>query len=360
MKHLKSFFLQDKIFIDYSKKIEEYNSKTSLVLSVAFATVLFLMFVFNAIYESSIDASTIYFAISVIFMLFSFYAWRLGSGKHSTLFAYLLTSVVYAFLIFMSVIISPAHRAGAILGAFSLMPTLFVDKNWRVIVYNLFVYFVHTYLSFSYKGHILGSDDMVHCFAFLFGGLMFGVLMNQARLKSFRLEGQLEKQRDFDYLTGLGNRRKMFELITDIDNGKIKKPSCVMMIDVDRFKIYNDTHGHAFGDRALNKLGALLLELESQYEVKFYRYGGEEIAACFWNFDFYRQLEMGELIRVRTNELDLEYKITVSIGLVNCIEYPITTIEKSLELADKSLYLAKSSGRNQVIVYNKDDYKDDY
>ena len=83
-------------------------------------------------------------------------------------------------------------------------------------------------------------------------------------------------------LTGLKNRRRLFELLENLKDQLIEIPTGVMMIDIDYFKQYNDQYGHAAGDQYLSSLDQLFKGLEKEYHIQFFRYGGEEFTAFVW------------------------------------------------------------------------------
>ena len=95
-----------------------------------------------------------------------------------------------------------------------------------------------------------------------------------------KLQRKTNNQRYYDFLTGLGNRRKLFEDLQAEENSDC--PLSVVMIDVDYFKRYNDIYGHQNGDFILKRISCVLSEESAASGVAFYRYGGEEFtgSAC--------------------------------------------------------------------------------
>ncbi len=174
-------------------------------------------------------------------------------------------------------------------------------------------------------------------------------------LSNTRLRETLRNQSIRDPLTGVFNRRYLEEtLIRELPRAKRKNaPIGVMMLDIDHFKLFNDTHGHEAGDHVLRNLGDLLINKTRKEDIVC-RYGGEEFSVIMPEADLQTTYERAELIRVAANELNLVYrqiplgKVTVSIGVAMFPEHGATGADV-IQTADKALYRAKAEGRNRVI-----------
>ena len=162
-----------------------------------------------------------------------------------------------------------------------------------------------------------------------------------------------------DMLSGLANRRG-FQSRLDFEWMKAQQYDCelsLLMIDVDHFKLYNDTYGHPEGDACLTRLGEALSAVAADTMGFACRYGGEEFSLLLPNTDTARALEIGEIVRAAVLGLALPHAtsshqiITVSIGVAstkpNAIQRPIDLIEA----ADAALYAAKHRGRNTVVEH---------
>ena len=123
-------------------------------------------------------------------------------------------------------------------------------------------------------------------------------------------------------------------------------------MDIDNFKGFNDTYGHAFGDIVLTKLAELLGQCAGKNEGISARYGGEEFVAVFPNKDMNTVYEVIADLQETINNTSLDYSgtpvsIHVSIGISS---YPETapTPETILNRADAAMYYAKRNGKNQI------------
>jgi diguanylate cyclase (GGDEF)-like protein len=160
-----------------------------------------------------------------------------------------------------------------------------------------------------------------------------------------------------DSLTGLNNRR-YFDKVLPQEYERAHRerlPFSLMMIDVDNFKLFNDTHGHHLGDRILATIGRVLRKTLRSIDFAF-RYGGEEFVVILPETDLESAHKVAERIRQRVmaesrkllrNQQDTP--VTVSVGISS---YPrdAACSMTLLAMADQLLYQAKRSGRNRVLV----------
>ncbi len=164
---------------------------------------------------------------------------------------------------------------------------------------------------------------------------------------------ELSLQATADGLTGLHNHRKFQQELNDLCNRSASKPDrkfCVIMADVDHFKIYNDTFGHRQGDAVLQKVSLAMADGLKQGDIAA-RYGGEEFAMILLRTDKNTAFDVAERVRNTISQLPLEKgSATVSMGVA---EYPTdaTSPGELIECADRALYQAKKSGRNRVFIW---------
>lgn len=163
---------------------------------------------------------------------------------------------------------------------------------------------------------------------------------------------QADHERRVDFLTGLRNRKDLFDYLQKALTENQMHPTAMFMMDIDNFKAYNDTYGHVAGDECLRKIARALKEYGKEHDIHFFRYGGEEILGISEApKESVRQLAHGmlETIRNLNIERDDEYGdiVTASIGYTtNNSRY-----EKMIDKADQAMYTAKSRGKNQVVCH---------
>ncbi|MFT4925275.1 MAG: diguanylate cyclase [Phenylobacterium sp.] len=166
-----------------------------------------------------------------------------------------------------------------------------------------------------------------------------------------------------DPLTGIANRRAFDETLTQYfedrttsaqQNKPANKGYCLLMLDIDYFKKFNDTFGHAVGDKVLVYVAnAISNAIKGDDFVA--RFGGEEFVILLPNTDYKGGLAVAEHIRVKVGGQKLAVNkgetnighvpVSIGVALMNDSDYALSFIER----ADKALYHAKNNGRNQVI-----------
>ncbi len=155
-----------------------------------------------------------------------------------------------------------------------------------------------------------------------------------------------------DSLTGLSNRLFLDKYINKLISSDIHDLAVVMM-DMDHFKKYNDTYGHLAGDHLLSKFAESLQTLIKREQDLVARYGGEEFLIIMPQSEAGYVLQAAETIRSHTEQQ--EEKTTISIGIAFTSEQQTVDAAKDIfaliDLADQALYQAKTTGRNQVVVY---------
>ncbi|MBM5574908.1 diguanylate cyclase [Deefgea sp. CFH1-16] len=160
-----------------------------------------------------------------------------------------------------------------------------------------------------------------------------------------------------DVLTGMANRRRLFELLDQVQDRSLRltQPLSILLIDVDSFKQYNDLYGHIAGDLCLQRVaGVIQSSLRSVTDVAA-RYGGEEFCCVLENSDQELALQIAERIRSSIEALRIPHLnsavtmcVTVSIGIATSSTTSRIQHAQLLMNADKALYAAKDQGRNQV------------
>lgn len=175
-------------------------------------------------------------------------------------------------------------------------------------------------------------------------------ILAQASLSASREE--LKHQADHDPLTGLYNRRRFAEELkrTLHAASRYKRHGALLMLDLDDFKIINDTQGHAAGDEALKTLSQAILERVRTSDVVA-RLGGDEFAVVLSEADEGDALVVAEDIRASVAARNLDPEIHITCGLVPFDEHRELAADDALIAADTALYEAKEKGKNQVRIY---------
>ena len=162
-----------------------------------------------------------------------------------------------------------------------------------------------------------------------------------------------------DMLSGLANRRG-FQSRLDFEWFKTQQTGeqlSLLMIDVDHFKLFNDTYGHLEGDTCLSRLGEVLAGIANQSRGFAARYGGEEFSLLLPGTDTQAAIKIGETVRASVQALALPHAtssyqtVTVSVGVASTSPNETQQPMDLIEAADAALYAAKHRGRNAVVEH---------
>ena len=178
--------------------------------------------------------------------------------------------------------------------------------------------------------------------------------------EAIALSRQLEHQATHDSLTGLVNRRefgiRLQRLLRRMDREQVEHAVCYL--DLDQFKVINDTCGHAAGDELLCNLGTVLAQ-QIRSRDTLARLGGDEFGVLLEHCPLPQAMGVARALRNATNDFRFvwrgqSFRSAVSIGLVP-IRGNRSTVTQALSAADAACYAAKDKGRNRIQVYHEKD-----
>ncbi len=182
-------------------------------------------------------------------------------------------------------------------------------------------------------------------------------LMAALALENLQLLSKLHEGAVRDNLTGLYTRKFFDERLAEeiLRAGRYQTEFCMLLMDIDHFKRYNDTYGHAAGDQVLVRFSQVLGRLVRPVDM-LARYGGEEFVLILPQVTVIQAREMAENIREAIaaevfqfgSDSSTQEHVTVSIGLSN-FPNEATIASQLLRVADYRLYQAKEGGRNRVV-----------
>ncbi|MEA5625905.1 PAS domain S-box protein [Nostoc sp. UHCC 0251] len=168
---------------------------------------------------------------------------------------------------------------------------------------------------------------------------------------------ELQRLATLDGLTQIGNRRR-FDQYLDAEWQRLKRdqvPLSLILLDVDFFKLYNDTYGHLAGDDCLRQLASTFKSIVKRPADLVARYGGEEFAVILPNTEIQGAVYMAQTIRQAVRNLAIPHaqssvcdRVTVSLGVVSIVPNSEISPQDLINAADKALYIAKQQGRDQV------------
>ena len=171
------------------------------------------------------------------------------------------------------------------------------------------------------------------------------------------LEAKLKHEVDHDFLTGLRSRASfMSQALIELHRAvRSNQPLSLLMLDIDSFKLVNDSYGHQTGDMVLKSIAELIKSIVRDFDICA-RIGGEEFVILLPETNKDKALEVAERIRVLIENTKIssfspmpQLQITISIGL-STLSSKEDSIDTLISNADQALYKAKNTGRNRVCI----------
>lgn len=198
-------------------------------------------------------------------------------------------------------------------------------------------------------------DGLVAVIFFTAATVVFSICtISNSTAKDVASIAELEYAARVDPLTDLYNRRHIMSLFeTESARSRYCRTSLsVLLLDIDRFKMINDTFGHRAGDQVLRKISSLLLKIATGCEL-IGRYGGEEFLMLLPNTSHFEAAWFAESIRAAVEAETISFQddsfipVTISIGVATSSSLNESP-DELIDMADCALYTAKAGGRNQV------------
>ncbi len=271
------------------------------------------------------------FACMVMGWGFGFELYNIGLIYIAFYFSYISTNIQKKILV------------PAILGSISLALTL---------VMRLYAYFhspVYTGESESFALFLSCMNITVSAVMIMFFAALHSIEIRRKEYELLTINAELDEIAHFDALTKLRNRRSMeqeLHAILDRNEGE----HCFIMGDIDDFKLFNDTYGHACGDYVLKMVASIFLKNMEEKHIAC-RWGGEEILILVnGNMEYSRII--AEKIRYEIDHMNSVYQnqplhITMTFGIAPCVFNQ--SFEKCIRMADTRLYKGKQAGKNCIV-----------
>jgi len=174
-----------------------------------------------------------------------------------------------------------------------------------------------------------------------------------------RLQEDLLRARDeavLDPLTRVLNR-KGFDQQLDLLLAQVPQANtlhCMIMLDIDHFKLVNDTHGHVMGDRVIQAVGEVLRSCVFNTDYAVARYGGEEFAILLPNSTIDESVKLAEMVRLRTRAMRIRDRRSKELVLTITVSGGVAALQQGddaqsfIERADAALYKSKQAGRDRI------------
>jgi len=203
-------------------------------------------------------------------------------------------------------------------------------------------------------GWYVARINSLLCAGALLGAFVFEFHRLQVRLST--ANHRLAELADTDALTGLGNRRSFDQHLAQEWARAVRNDQQLglLLLDIDHFKSYNDSHGHQAGDIGLQRIADTIRNTLRRPGDFAARYGGEEFAVILPQIDSAGAFHVAEAIRIAIEQLDIHHQgtrtgiITASVGVAVATKASGTDLSALITRADTALYAAKNAGRNRT------------
>lgn len=269
-------------------------------------------------------------------------------------FIYLSISLLFLFAAFISYN-KPDVPATTFIVFLLITPMFMIDKPFFMTfelsgVAAIFLIFMH-----GIKPLDIWKIDLLNVVTFTVVGIFLNVIANAIRIKEFVLTRAIKIQKDTDELTGLKNKGALTREINKFLKDETTSKGLMFMLDIDRFKMINDTYGHDIGDEVIREIRAFLGNTFINNEIVG-RFGGDEFIIFIKNSDNIAEAEkIAKQIVTGTSENvllpDRNEKISVSIGIAiyQGIESNYSELFKK---ADIAMYKSKADKNNRFSIYS--------
>lgn len=271
-------------------------------------------------------------------------------------YSFFALSTIYSIIV--SICSGPTFVSVNMLALLLLHNLLMLDKTWRIALFSFVSSAAYLGAIAFFKTPTLAVDEFINVFSFFLLSVLLGTYHSTSQLESFDLKRRAEIGEITDPLTHLYNRKKLYDVLQESCHGDCRTPVCgIAMIDVDKFKQYNDCLGHQAGDRCLETLGLQFAAFGNAHDLLLFRYGGEEFVAVSKTHTDEQLVALCCELGQKIVALGLRHPaaqrpiVTISIG----VSYSATALQvncdQMISQADLALYAAKRQGRNAVCCF---------
>lgn len=373
---------EKRLFCDNQEAIARINRTLFMWMLLIALAMSILLTVFSFFMIGYAPLKITYICLVLVLSLVLSFKKKIPDGYILSFF-YGIILLIMAYAFYSSAVLYPESSGVFAFGVTIVLPSLILDKTPRITVIALLVMIGYLWFVIPMKAPDLHEDEIVYIISFTLVGMMMGSYLRQVRLDNVELL-RLSKIREItDVLTGLHNRRKLFDYFIECESSpEGETVTGISILDIDFFKTYNDIYGHLAGDNCLKSIGACLADYGAKHDMEFYRYGGEEFVAVGHERDAERLIRSFENIVTNVAILQIPHKgnkeniITMSQGVfllsddfVEKIPIAITNdhekregkhlngfrAQQYLTNADRALYQAKELGRNRTVFFSSMD-----
>jgi len=344
------------------------NLRRASLIFVFFAGCFSLFSITNAILNDRnfIEAGVCLFSVLVAFLLSLFANYKMQTSFENNQFVYVLIGIFYANVMLFGIFLNLWSNSNIYLCLIICALLMFVSPPF----FNLFITLITTAIFITsvifFKDSVYWIYDIINSVIAGLMGLYFNWHNTKLRLGLEISADMLEEEKNkyfdqstIDELTKCKNRRDFQATFQRYQSNyrSFDEWLCIGICDIDFFKFYNDHYGHPMGDECLRSVGKVLNSLMESHGVYAARVGGEEFALLWFEKEASHAADVVSYLSNSINNLKIPHEkskvaqhVTLSIGIYieKCGAPTNTSI--LYDLADKALYVAKTSGRNCGVI----------
>lgn len=350
-------------FMELRPEIDRYNRELMEHTLLFFALSGITVYIVNQATDHQAMACTDWVAIAFVVSMMVIYVLSRSLPKTSTSITLVLTCMLCVAVAVQSI------DMGVVNSEYPAILFFILTVSFSVLFTSALGIMALTQLAalagLCVASYLLQSTEVfnlntAHAIAFIPLGWFMSWHASRVKIRSIVNRREAESQRDIDSLTRLPSRRR-FDEVVQMTMADPSSPCIVgaIMVDIDHFKMYNDTYGHLSGDECLRQVASAIMKVSRDYDVFFARNGGEEFVGLLKEDQDVDLAEVAEAVRQGVSDMRIPHKamkcgyVTVSVGyaLVDP-EVDGHDIRKSVAHADAALYDVKRRGRNGICAFD--------
>lgn len=356
-----------------SEEISVKNLNTIRSLSIFFMIISVFVIISTYTFFDAFILRVLYAGIFVLeggmFALSVFLLKTMKFRRLYNLFSSVYLLHVLAFGAYIGTVLSPDESAPVFLVVLVISQMLFILPPIQTTVFAALATLGTLITSYFIKSSYFFQSDMINCIGVFILSILLGWMVNKiraeeafARFQALELNDRLQHLSVTDQLTALPNHRSFQDTYYELYKASQMTGTRIgiIMMDIDKFKLYNDNYGHIMGDECLASIG-LVFSKRQRENITVYRFGGEEFIALLKESACDRAAEIAREFCLDVEELMIAHRfsttknvVTISVGFHVGVpvkeEAPTSFIDK----ADRAMYQSKADGGNRVSEFKTD------
>ncbi|MDO4522542.1 MAG: GGDEF domain-containing protein [Eubacteriales bacterium] len=335
-------------------ELDTLRERLVLILVTVLPLVTILQWGLSFFTDSLTQRRPAYLTISVILLVIELF-YRLWKRPQFTYFLIAITLTAYEAV--KNSYYTPGMPSTMEICILFIIPLFLPMKSIYVTGIQMCSAILYMLIAMPIKPAFIRGEECINIVLASLVALILGQVERKAILENYELKRIAYIEERTDTLTGVCNRRKLFEDVKALES-EYTGDIGLFVLDIDYFKDYNDTYGHLQGDECLKAISRLLRTVGQSASFDVYRYGGEEFVGLVKNQTAIAVGEICERIRREVEDLQLRHIKSVNGIVTVCIGYSVSNAQqrKNYEAlfleADTAVYKAKESGKNRVIRFS--------